>query len=148
VDWVPILHGVVMSLAFILIFPSGALLMRLLRKMGFLVHVGVQTIGLLFAIIGLGTGIYISQQYNRSRHFGTSHQTLGLLVFVALLVQAALGAIQHRVFRRTKQETIFGIIHRFSGPTIIVLALINGGLGLDLAGKTIQCTMRAAYGND
>jgi hypothetical protein len=148
VEWVPILHGVVMSLAFILIFPSGALLMRLLRRMGFLFHVGVQTIGLLLAIIGLGTGVYISRQYNRSRHFGTGHQTLGLLVFVALLVQAGLGVIQHRVFRRTKQETIFGIVHRFFGPTIIVLALINGGLGLDLAGKTTQGTMRAVCSND
>jgi hypothetical protein len=148
VDWVPILHGVVTSLAFILVFPSGALLMRLLRKMGILFHVGVQTVGLLLAIVGLGTGTYISKQYNRSRHFGTGHQALGLLVFAALLVQAGLGVIQHRVFRRTKQETIFGIVHRFFGPTIIVLALINGGLGLDLAGKTAQGMMRVVFSND
>jgi hypothetical protein len=56
--------------------------------------------------------------------------------------------VQHRVFRRTKQETIFGIVHRFFGPTIIVLALINGGLGLDLAGKTAQSMMRVVYSND
>jgi hypothetical protein len=56
--------------------------------------------------------------------------------------------IQHRVFRRTKQETIFGIVHRFFGPTIIVLALINGGLGLNLAGKTAQGMMRVVFSND
>lgn len=132
--WVPVLHGIIMSLAFILVFPSGALLMTLLRKMGLLFHVGVQIFGLLLVIIGLGTGVYVSKQYNRSRYFGTGHQALSLFVFAILFVQAGLGLVQHRIFRRTKRETIFGIVHRFLGPTAIVLGLINGGLGLDLAG--------------
>jgi hypothetical protein len=52
-------------------------------------------------------------------------------------VQAGLGLLQHRIFRWTKQETMFGIAHRFLGPTAIVLALVNGGLGLNLAGMLI-----------
>lgn len=140
-EWVPVLHGVIMSLAFILIFPSGALLMSLLRRKGVLFHAGVQTFGLFLAIVGLGTGVYVSRQYNRSRGFATGHQALGSFIFAVLFVQAGLGLTQHRIFRRTKQETIFGIVHRFLGPAAIVLALVNGGLGLDLAGRlaSAQC---------
>jgi hypothetical protein len=59
-----------------------------------------------------------------------------------LFVQAGLGLLQHRIFRRTKQETMFGIVHRFLGPLAIVLALVNGGLGLDLAGMLIlSCSL-------
>lgn len=137
-EWAPVLHGVIMSLAFILIFPSGALLMRLLRRKGVLIHAGVQMFGLLLVIIGLGTGVYVSRQYSRSRNFATGHQALGLFIFAALFVQAGLGLLQHRIFRRTKQETMFGIVHRFLGPLAIVLALVNGGLGLDLAGMLIS----------
>ena len=127
-----------MSLAFILIFPFGALLMRLLRRKGVLFHAGVQIFGLALVIIGLGTGVYVSRQYNRSQNFATGHQALGLFIFAALFVQAGLGLLQHRMFRRTKQETMFGIVHRFLGPLAIVLALVNGGLGLDLAGMLIS----------
>jgi hypothetical protein len=136
VEWVPVLHGVIMSLAFILVFPTGALLMRLLRKMGVLFHAGVQSLGLVLAVVGFGTGVYIGRQYNRSRRFGTCHQALGLLVFAALLVQVGLGVMQHRVYRRTKRETMLGVVHRFLGPAIVILGLVNGGLGLDLAGES------------
>jgi len=139
-EWAPVLHGIIMSLAFILVFPSGALLMSLLRRKGVLFHAGVQMFGLLLVVIGLGTGAYVSGQYNRSRHFSTGHQALGLFVFALLFVQAGLGLLQHRLFRRTKQETMFGIAHRFVGPLTIVLALVNGGLGLDLAGIS-HCTV-------
>lgn len=140
-EWGPVLHGVIMSLAFILIFPSGALLMRVLRRIGFLVHAGVQMVGGLLVIIGLGIGVYVSRQYNHSRHFGTGHQALGLFIFAALIVQAGLGMVQHRIFRKTKQKTMFGIVHRFLGPITIILGLINGGLGLDLAGMFIVVTL-------
>jgi hypothetical protein len=136
VEWVPVLHGVIMSLAFILVFPTGALLMRLLRKMGVLVHAGVQSLGLALVIIGFCTGVYVGRQYNRSRHLGTGHQALGLLVFAALFVQVGLGVVQHGVYRRTKRETMLGVVHRFLGPAIIILGLVNGGLGLDLAGRS------------
>lgn len=136
VEWVPVLHGVIMSLAFVLVFPTGALLMRLLKKMGVLFHAGVQFLGLVLVVVGFGTGVHVGRQYNRSRRFGTGHQALGLLVFAALFVQVGLGVMQHRVYHSTKRETMLGVVHRFLGPAIIILGLVNGGLGLDLAGES------------
>jgi hypothetical protein len=135
-EWVPVLHGVMMSLAFVLVFPTGALLMRLLRKMGVLFHAGVQSVGFFLVVVGFGTGVYAGKQYNRTRRLGTGHQVLGLLVFAALFVQVGLGVAQHGIYRRTKRETMLGFVHRFLGPSIIILGLVNGGLGLDLAGES------------
>lgn len=134
-EWAPVFHGVIMSLAFILVLPTGALLMRILRKMGLLIHAGVQSFGVALVVVGFGTGVYVSRQYNRTRHFGTAHQALGLLVFAALFVQVGLGLTQHMVFRKTRQTTVLGIAHRFLGSAIVVIGLVNGGLGLHLAGK-------------
>jgi hypothetical protein len=104
--------------------------------MGVLFHAGVQSVGLALVVVGFGTGLYVGKQYSRTRHLGTGHQTLGLLVFAALFVQVGLGVVQHGVYRRTKRETILGVVHRFLGPAIIILGLVNGGLGLDLAGES------------
>lgn len=134
-EWAPALHGVLMSLAFVLVLPLGALLMRLLRRMGFVYHAGVQALGIALVVVGFAAGVYASKQYVRSRGFASAHQGIGLVVFAALFVQAGLGLVQHRVFRRTKRETPMGVVHRFLGPVIIVLAIVNGGLGLNFAGE-------------
>jgi len=144
VEWVPVLHGVIMSLAFMLVFPTGGLIMRLLRRTGLLFHAGVQSFGLALVVVGFGTGVYVSRQYNRSRRFGTGHQALGLLLFAALFVQVGLGVVQHRTYRRTQRETMLGIAHRFLGPAIIILGVVNGGLGLDLAGESLMAIRRQA----
>lgn len=133
-EWVPVLHGVLMSLAVILIFPLGAVIMRMLKRFGFAAHVGLQVFGLVVVVIGFGAGVYVSQRYNHTRNFGTSHQVLGLLIFAALFAQAVLGLAHHRLYTRWRKETAIGIVHRCLGPAVIVLGLVNGGLGLNLAG--------------
>lgn len=65
---------------------------------------------------------------------------LGLLIFAALLVQLGLGLSHHIAFRRTKKPTLMGRAHLFLGPAIIFLALVNGGLGFNLAGNSAQNT--------
>ena len=56
-------HGVIMCLAFVIGFPIGAFLMRLMSFRGLVwVHAGVQLLSYLGAIIGLGLGVYIANQ--------------------------------------------------------------------------------------
>lgn len=133
-EWAPVVHGVFMSLAFILIFPLGAVLMRLLKRVRFVVHAGVQALGSALVLIGFAAGVYVSRRYNHTRRLSTSHQVLGLVVFAALLAQVALGYAHHRLYVRRRKESTMGVLHRCIGPALIVLGLVNGGLGLDLAG--------------
>lgn len=43
--------------------------------------------------------------------------------------------LQHLAFRKHQRRTIIGHIHRWLGISLITLAFINGGLGLQLAGE-------------
>lgn len=60
-DWGATIHAVVMSIAFMLLFPLGALLLRFLDSVK--IHAWMQTLGVLLVVIGLGSGIYISREY-------------------------------------------------------------------------------------
>lgn len=63
VDRVTKAHGVVMGLAFVVLFPLGALLMRLFSFRGLVwVHAGNQILTYSLAIAGLGMGIWIANE--------------------------------------------------------------------------------------
>lgn len=63
-----------------------------------------------------------------------AHSVIGILMFAAVWLIAGGGILQHLKFRKYRKRTVFGVMHAWSGRTAITLALINGGLGLALAG--------------
>ncbi|EME88381.1 uncharacterized protein MYCFIDRAFT_86102 [Pseudocercospora fijiensis CIRAD86] len=138
-EWAQTAHAVFMCLAFLLVFPLGAICLRLVRRA--MVHAIVQVFGLGLVLIGFGLGIYASKLYNKSKSFASAHQIIGLLVFAALFLQVGLGLSHHLLYMRTGSPTILGKIHRFLGISILVLGIVNGGLGLDFAGSP-----KVAYG--
>lgn len=69
----------------------------------------------------------------QSKHFNSAHQIIGLFVFAGLFVQIGLGLSHHLLFMRSGVPTVMGKVHRFLGMGIMVLAVINGGLGFDFA---------------
>lgn len=62
-NWALPVHAAMMSLAFILLFPLGALVLRWFQSVVW--HGVSQTVGVLLVIIGLGMGANMSHQYNR-----------------------------------------------------------------------------------
>jgi hypothetical protein len=57
------------------------------------------------------------------------------LIFIFLLIQLGLGLLHHRTWKQTKPPTTFSKIHRYLGPAIFLLGVINGGLGFNFAGN-------------
>lgn len=56
-----IAHGIIMGLTFALLFPSGALLIRMFSFKGLVwVHAGFQIFAYALAIVGLGLGVFIA----------------------------------------------------------------------------------------
>jgi hypothetical protein len=55
-------HAAIMLATFAIIFPLGAVLLRLLESVK--AHYIVQTIGIFAAVIGVGLGIYLGMMYN------------------------------------------------------------------------------------
>nr|POE54145.1 hypothetical protein CFP56_73416 [Quercus suber] len=126
-------HAAMMVIAFVLIFPLGAVLLRAVKSV--MVHLVTQLIGCVFVIAGFGTAVWISTEYNRTKHFQDPHQIIGLLICAFLLIQLGLGLAHHLIFKKTEKPTILGKIHMFLGPAILLLAIVNGGLGFRLAGE-------------
>ena len=130
----PGLHASLMCLAFLVVFPLGSLLARMVKRI--MVHAIVQELGFLFTTIAFGVGIYIGLEFNRSRHFQSAHQVMGLMIFCVLLIQVGLGLTHHRQYKKTQQPTKFRKVHVFLGPIAIIFGLINGGLGFSLSGNS------------
>ncbi|KAK6003415.1 hypothetical protein QM012_009186 [Aureobasidium pullulans] len=145
------IHAVVMGLAFVIVFPLGALLLRFISVR---VHYVIQLAASLLVIVGLGTGIYISMEYNKAslrlqsygsslilttsktQDYMTAHQIIGLIVFAAVIVQLLLGTVHHVIYKRTYKSTRLGRIHLYLGPGILVLGIINAPLGLILGQRS------------
>jgi hypothetical protein len=55
-----------------------------------------------------------------------------------MLIQLGLGLLHHRTQKQqpVKTSTKFSKIHKYLGPAIFLLGLINGGLGFNFAGNS------------
>lgn len=61
---------------------------------------------------------------------------MGTIVVVMLIVQPFIGLAHHLIFRRKQKRTVLTFVHIWYGRALILLGMINGGLGLQLANNT------------
>lgn len=135
-------HGSLGFLSFAILFPLGAIVLRILSFRGVVwAHVAIQALSYLIAITVLGTGVYMA---NAERRLTQAHPIIGLVVIAALFLQPILGILHHRSYK-SKGSSIWSLPHVWWGRILITLGIINGGLGLQLsatAGRNIEI----AYG--
>ncbi|KAL8656431.1 MAG: hypothetical protein Q9226_002669 [Calogaya cf. arnoldii] len=120
------LHAVAMAGTFVLIFPIGTFYKMVMGNIRW--HWITQALGLIIVLVGAGLGLGMSHYYNRSKHFNSTHQIIGLVVVILLILQACLGSLHHRIFKAQQRTTIVGMIHRFLGLVVICIGVINGVL--------------------
>jgi hypothetical protein len=129
------IHALVLLVAFLVVFPLGALSIGILKSVK--VHMILQSIGLALGVIGAASGLYLSTLYNRSKHFGSGHQIVGLILVVVLIGQWAGGFLHHRHFAKSGLPWMNGLpikSHRMvMGPLILILGLANGAIGFRFA---------------
>ncbi|KAG8169191.1 hypothetical protein KVR01_001940 [Diaporthe batatas] len=130
-DWVAVIHAVFMIGCFVGLMPLGMLMVRLggwVRLHGF-----NQAVAMIGVVVGLGLGIKTGTLYNRTKNFNTAHQAIGIVVFIFILAQFALGVVHHREFKKTQKPTKFAPVHVWLGRATIILGIVNGFLGFPLA---------------
>lgn len=69
-------------------------------------------------------------------------------MLAALFVQPVLGLIHHSRFKKLRRRQIWSHLHLWNGRLMIPLGIINGGLGLRIAGasRTIVTAYAAVAG--
>lgn len=125
-------HAVMMIIAFVIMFPCFALTIQIFpSSRTATVHGLLQLLTLIVALVGLGLGVSMAKELNLLTNH---HPIIGLVVVSSLtLFQPIMGLLQHRFYRKTRSKGIFAYVHRWFGRTMIVLGIINAGLGLQLA---------------
>ncbi|KAK5947472.1 hypothetical protein PMZ80_001622 [Knufia obscura] len=124
-------HGTLASLAFVAIFPTGAILVRLASFRGLVwTHGGLQVFGYAVFVAGAGLGIFIANglDYLREPHAIIGMTLLGIFFFMPFL-----GLIHHKVYKKVQSRTLWSYGHILTGRIGVILGMINGGLGLQLA---------------
>ncbi|KAF1358559.1 integral membrane protein, partial [Lizonia empirigonia] len=128
-----LVHGILGSLAFLVFFPVGAIVMRL---GGFnnvlMIHIAIQIFSWLLFITSFGLGLYYGVTGDYSDYMTESHPIIGLVLVALMVFQPLAGWFHHRQFLRTGQRSAISHGHIWVGRIAIILGMINGGLGLEL----------------
>lgn len=126
-----IAHGVLASLAFVILFPAGAIAIRLASFPGVVwFHALFQIFAYLVYIAAFGLGVYIASELEMLDHH---HPIIGIVVFVLVLLQPVLGLLHHMMFKKYQSRTLWSYVHIWLGRVAVTLGIINGGLGLQWA---------------
>ncbi|CAL5869878.1 uncharacterized protein PFLUO_LOCUS4110 [Penicillium psychrofluorescens] len=123
-----IAHAVLMIIAFVVFFPVFALGLHLFPASWTVrIHGLAQIFALMISIAGMGLGVSMAHAFEMLPHH---HPIIGLVVVSGLvLIQPLMGLLQHRHFRKTGGKSAFAYLHRWFGRAMIVLGIVNGGLG-------------------
>ncbi|CAL8583857.1 microtubule integrity protein mal3 [Xanthoria parietina] len=141
-----IIHATLMGLVFVLLLPLGVFLIRLLpSKHKVRYHASLQLLSAALALAAFGLGAWMAT-VSGAWTASNGHPILGTIIIALLFVQPVLGYVHHRLYimHRKDGRTAWGVAHVWYGRLLIVLAVINGGLGLQLSDNTIKGEI--AYG--
>ncbi|KEF56290.1 uncharacterized protein A1O9_07871 [Exophiala aquamarina CBS 119918] len=124
-------HGALASLAFVAILPIGAILVRLTSFRGLVwTHGGVQVFGYVVFVVAAGLGIFIARGVT---YLQEPHAIIGLILLGIFFFMPFIGIIHHRIYKKVQERTVWSYGHIFTGRVGVILGMINGGLGLQLA---------------
>lgn len=126
-----IAHGVLASLAFVILFPAGSIAIRLASFPGVVwLHAAFQVFAYIVYIAAFGLGVYLATQLNELDDY---HPIIGIVVLIAIFFQPILGFLHHSLFKKYGHRTFWSYAHVWVGRIAVTLGIINGGAGLKLS---------------
>lgn len=129
-------HAIIGPVAFALLFPAGAMSIRILSFKGLVwMHAGWMIFVYAIVLSTMSMGIWMAV---KSDQIGAYHAIIGLVVVGSLLLQPITGLLHHRIIKRTGRPNFATYPHVWWGRTIITMGIINGGLGLMLSGESTK----------
>ena len=144
-------HGVLAALAFLILFPFGAISIRLMSFPNLVAfHAVFQGLSYLVYLVAFGMGVWMASQLGYVSSSSVTlvfalidnsqltkyHPIIGILLFVLLFLQPIFGIFHHSGYNKYHRRTLWSYGHLWNGRIVITLGMINGGLGLMLANNT------------
>lgn len=126
-------HAVILCGSFLILFPLGVLLLRVYSVRA---HWIVQALASLLSFIGFMIAFAMSGMTEEHRDFKSSHQVLGIILFILMLPQLFMGWAHHMKFKKTGWGTWMAVPHLNLGRLIMFLGLVTGILGFKLSDNT------------
>ncbi|KAB5578803.1 hypothetical protein GE09DRAFT_1262026 [Coniochaeta sp. 2T2.1] len=126
-------HGVLMAVAFVLLLPLGAMTPHLsfLGRQKLRVHIGCQLFAYALILMGFVFGLWVA--VGAQDWFYDPHTQLGFCLVGLVSLQPLVGVWHHLNFRRIRVRTWRYYVHIWYGRILIVMGIVDGGLGLRLA---------------
>ncbi|KAH6610459.1 cellobiose dehydrogenase [Trichoderma cornu-damae] len=121
-------HGILMLVVFVILYPLGSSLMPLIGK--WYIHASWQAVAFLIMWAGFGIGVTVARR--QDVFFDQTHSRLGVILVALVSLQPVFGLIHHINYLKTQSRGIFGHLHRWYGRALMVVGIVNGGLGLQL----------------
>ncbi|KAM5344133.1 hypothetical protein ACJ41O_012670 [Fusarium nematophilum] len=128
-DHAATIHGIIMSIVFLIGFPVGSFLMPVLGK--WLIHAGWQIFAFAGMWVGFGLGKIAADR--DGEWFSEPHVQLGTVVCVLMILQPILGWMHHRNYVKYQRRTLISYGHLWYGRALMIIGIANGGVGLQLA---------------
>lgn len=129
-----IAHAVLGPVAFVVLYPLGAIAIRIFRFPNVVwFHAGWMVFTYLIVLTSMGLGVWLAVTGD---YLSEYHAIIGLVVVGCLLLQPITGLLHHRLFKSRGRSNAATFLHVWWGRAIVTLGIINGGLGLQLAGNT------------
>lgn len=136
-------HGIMASVVFLAAFPLGAVFVRTLPgRWALIMHAAAQVVALLLFIAAAGLGIWVLVNV---QPFDTSlldfsarraHPIVGIFIFALIFAMPVLGFIHHAKFKKYRRRTAVSHVHIWLGRFLVMLGIVNGGLGLHQSGAS------------
>ena len=143
IDTIAVAHGTLAAIVFLAFFPSGAIFVRIPGMARHVwVHAGIQIFSYCCFVAAAGLGIYMATELDETSEH---HAIIGMILLVALFFQPIFGLLHHSFFKKHQKRTAISHVHIWVGRVAIVLGMINGGLGIELAGD-VEMGYKIAYG--
>lgn len=153
-----IAHAVMACLAWAFFFPLGGILLHLptasKSALPLRLHVVCQMVSSLLFLAAAGLGIWLAQQisFGGFPAWSDPHTGIGIAILILAAIQPVLGSVHHKLFKKRlaanserkaleggadeKPRTTPGFMHVWLGRALLVLGIVNGGLGIRLAART------------
>ncbi|KAG4281797.1 hypothetical protein FPRO06_10701 [Fusarium proliferatum] len=128
------IQGIIVSVVFLLDCPLGSLLMPIIGK--WFIYATWQMVVCIGMWAGFVTGKLAADR--TGVWFNAPHVVIGTVVCGLMVIQPILGGLHHRNFVKHQRRTGISHAHIWYGRALIILGIVNGGLGLQLAGACMK----------